>query len=39
MQYQLTTAGYRQHRHDPPVEHLDTSCSHGCVHVAALTAT
>jgi hypothetical protein len=27
----LTTHGAKQHRHDPPVEHLSPKPSHGCV--------
>lgn len=31
MQNELHTAGYRMHRHEPPVAHIDPGNSHGCV--------
>lgn len=30
-QMHLTSRGYQQHHHEPPVEHLNPVCSHGCV--------
>ena len=41
MQHQLFLAGYQQHRHEPPVGHLNPDVSHGCApsHAPSLVRT